>query len=171
MKSLVKNKKYCKICDSFYCCWYLPAVDYRKMKTSLQAVFCLVTLKAILGINIGVIHQASMVFAYANTSMYASNCNECLCAMLMPSVNEFIVLMNCYTNSSNNVLCQMFSNSSSLNSSGFQLDSNVNSTCYFHSWLINYLVPITTQASEYIEINTFGDENKNKSIHYQALVE
>ena len=59
--------------------------------------------------------------------MNGSNCNECLCIML----NSSIYPLNCFTNNSLDVTCQLFPDGMYADLNSSQIKINLDSTFYF----------------------------------------
>jgi hypothetical protein len=80
---------------------------------------------------VGVIYNASFTMLYFGTTMNASSCYECLCAMFSPSMNTSMLSLNCIDENSSGVICQLLNQTFTLNSNNSQIKINRRSTFYF----------------------------------------
>lgn len=83
--------------------------------------------------RIGIIYNASLNLSTSSISIIeqGSTCNECLCIGFNEARNNSILSLNCYTNNSNYVSCQMFTIDMYLRSLFFQMVNDSKSTFYF----------------------------------------
>ena len=118
------------------------------MKFFPMIILYLVINNPISGIQIGVIHNASlMVMASSNKTINGITCDECVCAMLNNSANSSIVSFNCYIESITNVSCQLFTMTDYQNSF-YPMRINFQSTFYFLQLPLNIEVQMTTSRSK-----------------------
>jgi hypothetical protein len=89
--------------------------------------FWLIAVSGNNAISIGVISHASLIGFNSNMTINGLNCNECLCKMFTSSMFS----LNCLTNNSDVVICQMFSDGIYLGLNASQMKMNLNSTFYF----------------------------------------
>ncbi|CAF3471975.1 unnamed protein product, partial [Rotaria socialis] len=82
-------------------------------------------------ILVGVIYNSSLAVSNLNVTLQKSSCENCLCMMLNETNNNSIQSLNCYTNSGNNVSCQIFTTYVYASSSFFQMIYDSNSIFYF----------------------------------------
>jgi hypothetical protein len=101
---------------------------------------------------------------YSNVIIYRSKCNQCLCAMFDTSTNSSISSLNCFANSSNSVVCQLFVNAAYLGLNSSQMKIDLNSTFYYpllspdnQSATVSVVTStsVTTAASEYTDYRNY----------------
>jgi hypothetical protein len=100
--------------------------------TSLALILILFTASNnISATQVGVIYNASLTTFPSNRTISASSCNECLCTMLNFTGNTSILSLNCYTNNTDTVICELFSPAAYASSYVYSMENNSNSTFYF----------------------------------------
>ena len=98
------------------------------------------TVGSIRSSGVGLIYNASFTVPYFDRAMNVSSCNECLCTMFSHSMNTSILSLNCIVENSNGIICELFSQTTTLTSNNSQIKMNLRSTFYFQ------LLPVDGQS-------------------------
>lgn len=102
-------------------------ISYPRMMFTNLFTFWLIAASGSSAISVGVIYHASLITSDPNMTINGSNCGECLCTMVTYSMSS----LNCFANSSDGVICQLFSDGIYLGLNHSQMKINLNSIFYF----------------------------------------
>ena len=144
-------------------------VSYSRMSFIVLRLIYVATFALIDAVSIGLVRDVSLIIpSYNSLTVYASSCNDCLCAMCHSNSTDPILSFNCYLISSNQVECEMLTASAYNNSHTFLLRRNASSTFYFRQLPSeNELVATTVVATTTIS----GECSKRLSTFIQSLMQ
>ena len=114
------------------------------IRVALLTVYSLMAVHTA-AVSLGILPHGALVNTNSNTTMNASDCRACVCAMFASSN---ILALNCFLNYSNGVVCQLFNNATYLQSNSTEIEINLNSTLYFRQLPIRNQFNKTVVASD-----------------------
>ena len=115
----------------------------------IALTFLLFTIdQMITGVSVGTMRNSLLKLdPSSNMTISRSKCNECICAMFFPSTgNASIISLNCLIIDTDQVTCQLFTESNYQISSSYEIEVNLSSIFYFRQ--LPSISPSTRMTSE-----------------------